>query len=39
MEEAGVSAYPVSSKTLTIMEYLSGKEERKRKNPSYGSIK
>ena len=41
MEGAGVQVYSVSSKTLTIMECLSRKKERKRKgkdHPSYGSI-
>ena len=38
MEGSGVQTYPVSLKTLTIIEYLSGKEERKRENPYYGSI-
>ena len=27
LKEAGVQAYKVSSKTLTIMEYLNGKEK------------
>ena len=32
IEGAGVQAYSISSKTLTIMECLSGKEERKGEN-------
>ena len=37
-KRTGVRAYPASSKTLTIIAYHSGKEERKRNNPLYGSI-
>ena len=36
-EGAGFQGFRVSSKTLTIMEYLSGKEKRKGTNPKYRS--